>query len=72
MSINQRIKTLRKEQGLNQREFGDKIGLGQAGVSRLEQEGIVVIDQNIRLIRKRGCVSLLWKRHQKGIKKDRP
>ena len=50
MSINQRIKTLRKEQGLNQREFGDKIGLGQAGVSRLEQEGIVVIDQNIRLI----------------------
>lgn len=50
MSINQRIKTLRKEQGLNQREFGDKIGLGQAGVSRLEQEGTVVIDQNIRLI----------------------
>ena len=50
MNINQRLKMLRKEMGLNQKDFGAKIGLGQAGLSRLEQDGVVVIDQNIRLI----------------------
>lgn len=50
MSINQRIKELRKNLKLNQNEFGDKIGLKNSAISKMEQEGSTVIDQNIRLI----------------------
>lgn len=50
MSINQRIKALRKDKKLNQKEFGEMIGLAQTGISWIEQEGNTVIDQNIRLI----------------------
>lgn len=50
MNINQRLKILRKEMGLNQKEFGAKIGLSQRATSWLEQDGNTVIDQNIRLI----------------------
>lgn len=50
MSINQRIKELRKSLKLNQNEFGDKIGLKNSAISKMEQEGSTVIDQNIRLI----------------------
>lgn len=50
MSINQRIKELRKSLNLNQAEFGDKIGLKRSAASWIEQEGNTVIDQNIRLI----------------------
>jgi transcriptional regulator len=50
LSINQRIKELRKSLKLNQNEFGDKIGLKNSAISKMEQEGSTVIDQNIRLI----------------------
>ena len=50
MSINQRIKELRKSLKFNQNEFGDKIGLKNSAISKMEQEGSTVIDQNIRLI----------------------
>ena len=50
MNINQRLKMLRKEMGLNQKDFGAKIGLGQGAVSWIEKDGNTVIDQNIRLI----------------------
>ena len=67
---------LRKEMGLNQKDFGAKIGLGQAGLSRLEQDGVVVIDQNIRLICDTFNISENWLRNGEGpkeaanIKKD--
>lgn len=76
MNINQRIKMLRKEMGLNQKDFGARIGLGQAGLSRLEQDGNVVIDQNIRLICDTFNISENWLRNGEGpkeaanIKKD--
>ena len=68
MNINQRIKMLRKEMGLNQKDFGAKIGLGQAGLSRLEQDGVVVIDQNIRLICDTFNISENWLRNGEGPK----
>lgn len=76
MNINQRIKMLRKEMGLNQKDFGARIGLGQAGLSRLEQDGVVVIDQNIRLICDTFNINESWLRNGEGpkeaidIKKD--
>ena len=39
MNINQRLKMLRKEMGLNQKDFGAKIGLGQGAVSWIEKDG---------------------------------
>lgn len=66
MTINQRIKNLRKDMKLNQKEFGAKIGLGQGAVSRLEQEGVLVIDQNIRLICDTFHVNEDWLRNGQG------
>lgn len=66
MTINQRIKNLRKDMKLNQKEFGAKINLGQGAVSRLEQEGVLVIDQNIRLICDTFHVNEDWLRNGQG------
>ena len=66
MTINERIRTLRKQKGLTQAEFGKKIGIGQAGVSKLEQEGNVVVEQNIRLISEAFGVNPAWLRTGDG------
>ena len=66
MDINQRIRNLRKELGLNQKDFGLKIGLGQAAVSRLEQPNVVVIEQNIRLICETFGINEAWLRTGEG------
>lgn len=66
MTINQRIKKLRKSLGMNQGEFGQKIGMGQAGISKIEQDGNTVIDQNIRLICQTFHVSEKWLRTGAG------
>lgn len=66
MSINQRIRILRKELGLSQGDFGKRIGLKQGAVSKIEQEGSTVIDQNIRLICTTFGVSERWLREGAG------
>lgn len=66
MTVNQRIKKLRKSLGMNQGEFGQKIGMGQAGISKIEQDGNTVIDQNIRLICQTFHVSEKWLRTGAG------
>lgn len=66
MTVNQRIKKLRKSLGMNQGEFGQKIGMGQAGISKIEQDGSTVIDQNIRLICQTFHVSEQWLRTGAG------
>ena len=48
--INERVKEVRKANNLNQKEFGDKVGLKQSAVSSMEQPGGSVNDRNIRLI----------------------
>lgn len=50
MNINERIKQLRKEAGLKQRQFASKLGLTQSGVSYMEQSGSTVADSTIKTI----------------------
>ena len=66
MNINERIKQVRKEHNLNQKEFGDKVGLKQSAVSSMEQSGGSVIDRNIRLICDTFNVSEDWLRTGEG------
>lgn len=60
MSINQRLKELRISLGLNQKAFGEKIGLKQGAISKLEQEGSTVVDQNKHIICDKFHISMHW------------
>jgi transcriptional regulator with XRE-family HTH domain len=60
LSINARIKALRKAQRLSQAEFGENIGLKQVAVSNLEKEGNTVTEQNISLICQKFRVRREW------------
>ena len=67
MNINQRIRVLRKSLKMNQRDFGQQIGgMGQAGVSWLEQDGHTITDANIKLICNTFGVSERWLRDGSG------
>ena len=66
MTINERIRTLRKQKGLNQKELGAKLGMGQAAISWIEQDGNTVTDQNIRLISEAFGVNPAWLRTGEG------
>lgn len=50
MTINERIKTLRKEKNLSQKQFANSIGVTQSGVSYMEQSGSTVSDSAIKTI----------------------
>lgn len=60
MSINQRIKLIRKTFKLNQTEFGEQIGLKRAMSSRLEKEGGTVVEQNRKIICDKFNISRHW------------
>ena len=60
MDINQRIKELRKNFGLNQKEFGIKLGMSQGGISWMEQSGNTIVDQNKRIICDKFHISMHW------------
>lgn len=66
MTINQRIKELRKELGYNQIDFGNKIGLKNSAVSKMEQDGSTVTDQNIRMICDTFGIAERWLRTGEG------
>lgn len=66
MSINERIKEVRKARGLNQKEFSDKIGLTQSSVSRMESADVAIIDQNVRLICQTFHINEKWLRTGQG------
>lgn len=68
MTINQRIKELRKGMKLSQEEFGSKIGLKKSASSWIEQEGHTITDQNIVAICKTFHVSEHWLRTGEGAK----
>lgn len=65
-TINQRIRLLRKDLGLNQDDFGDRIGLKHGAISKMEKSGNTVIDQNIRLICDTFNVNENWLRTGEG------
>ena len=61
MTINQRIKHLRKDLlKLTQTEFGDKLGLGKAAISKMESNTSTVTEQNKKVICKEFNVSYAW------------
>lgn len=66
MNINERIKILRKDQGLNLVDFGAKIGLKKSATSKMEQEGSTVTEQNIQMICTIFNVSRAWLERGEG------
>lgn len=50
MTINERIKQLRKEKKLNQKQFAYNLGITQSGVSYMEQSGNNISDSSIKSI----------------------
>ena len=68
MSINERIKTLRKSLKMNQTEFARKIGISQTNLSWLEQNGHTVLERNIKQISLSFNVREEWLRSGTGEK----
>ena len=66
MSINQRLRQIRKHFNMQQNEFAVRLGLSQTGVSWLEREGNAVADQTIRLLHLDFHVSEEWLRTGDG------
>ena len=66
MSVNQRIRQVRKHFDMQQSEFGERLGLSQTGVSWLEREGNTVSEQTIRLLHLDFHVSEEWLRTGDG------
>ena len=66
MTINARIRSIRKNLRISQKDFGAKIGLGQGAVSFMEQNGNTVIEQNIRLICETFGINEAWLRTGEG------
>lgn len=66
MSINQRLRQLRKHFNMQQNDFAKRLGLSQTGVSWLEREGNAVSDQTIRLLHLDFHVSEEWLRTGDG------
>jgi len=50
LTINERIKRVRKEKGMNQKHFAALLGVTQSGVSYMEQSGSNVSDSSIKSI----------------------
>ena len=66
MTINERIKELRKKLGLTQIEFAEKIGLKKSAASWIEKNGSNVTTSNIQLICSTFNVSEEWLLHGTG------
>lgn len=66
MSINQRLRQVRKHFEMQQSDFAKRLGLSQAGVSWLEQDGNTVSEQIIRLLHLDFHVSEEWLRTGTG------
>lgn len=70
MNINERFKLIRKNAKLSQKEFGERIGLGQAGVSWLEQSGNNITDLKIRQVCSLFGINENWLRTGEGKMKS--
>lgn len=70
MDINERFKLIRKNAKLSQKEFGERIGLGQAGVSWLEQSGNNITDLKIRQVCSLFGINENWLRTGEGEMKS--
>lgn len=66
MTVGARIKEIRLNAKLNQSEFAERIGIGQAALSALEKGIRNVVDRNIILICEKFNVSEQWLRTGEG------
>ena len=66
MTINERIKLLRKELGLNQTDFGEKIGIKVSQASYIEKAGNPVTQRVLQLICTVFNISEKWLTEGKG------
>jgi transcriptional regulator with XRE-family HTH domain len=64
--MNERLKELRKALNLNQLDFGEKIGLTNAAISKIEKGTNNLTEQNIKMICKEFNVSEDWLRTGNG------
>lgn len=70
MSMNARIKEVRKSLNMNQKTFGTALGLGQGAVSWIEQDRNTVTDQNIKTICTKFNINEHWLRTGEGEMKE--
>jgi len=68
--LKDRIKTVRKLSGLNQTEFGNKIGATQAMLTSYETGRVVPSDSMLKLISKEFGVSYTWLKTGEGPMED--
>lgn len=66
MTIGQRIRAVRKHYGLNQTDFGEKIGLKQTAIGLYENDQRGVADRTILLICEKYGVREEWLRNETG------
>ncbi len=66
MTINERIKALRKELGLNQKDFGSRIGIKANSLSDIEKGKNAVTESNIKLICEKFNLNETWLRTGEG------
>lgn len=66
MSINARIKKIRKSLHLSQKDFASRIGLKQGAISWMEQEGNNIVEQNVKQICSIFHVNEQWLRTGEG------
>ena len=62
MTINERVKEIRKARSLTMKEFGSKIGISDSAVSQIEKGKIGMTDQTIRSICREFGVREAWLR----------
>ncbi len=64
--MNTRLKNLRKYLKISQEEFGAKLGVTGAAISRIESGANILTEQNIRIIVREFNVSETWLRTGEG------
>lgn len=60
MTINERVRQVRKELGLNQEAFGERLGITKSAVSKIEKSENSVTDTMARLICSEFKVDPFW------------
>ena len=68
--MNERLKAVRKQSGLNQTEFGERIGATQAMITSYERGKVTPSDSILKLISKEFGVSYAWLKTGEGPMED--
>lgn len=66
MTISERIRILRKEEGLSQRAFGEKLGVSRDVVNNIENGRVEPAEPIVKLICREFRISYAWLRYGRG------